>query len=79
MREDGFNLPASPFATFAFASCLALLTFASVSPAAAPVPADHAERMARGLVTFTQHVRPVLVKGCLSCHCLLYTSDAADE
>jgi mono/diheme cytochrome c family protein len=36
--------------------------------AAAPLPADHAERMTRGLVTFTQHVRPVLVKSCLGCH-----------
>ena len=33
-----------------------------------PLPADHAERMTRGLVTFTQHVRPVLVKSCLACH-----------
>ena len=43
--------------------CLALPTFA-----AAPLPADHAERMSRGLVTFTQHIRPVLVRSCLSCH-----------
>ncbi|NDB75617.1 MAG: DUF1549 domain-containing protein, partial [Verrucomicrobia bacterium] len=34
----------------------------------ASLPADHAERMSRGLVTFTQHVRPVLMKSCLSCH-----------
>ena len=32
------------------------------------LPADHAERMSRGLVTFTQHIRPVLVKSCLACH-----------
>ena len=33
-----------------------------------PLPADHAERMTRGLVTFAQHVRPVLVKSCVACH-----------
>ena len=41
---------------------------AFLASAAAPLPADHAERMSRGLVTFTQHVRPVLVKSCLACH-----------
>ena len=40
----------------------------TISFAAAPLPADHAERMTRGLVTFTQHIRPVLVKSCLGCH-----------
>ena len=40
----------------------------TTSFAAAPLPADHAERMTRGLVTFTQHIRPVLVKSCLGCH-----------
>ncbi|NBV23645.1 MAG: DUF1549 domain-containing protein, partial [Proteobacteria bacterium] len=45
-----------------------LLTSVAVTSAAPPLPADHAERMSRGLVTFTQHVRPVLVKSCLNCH-----------
>ena len=40
----------------------------TTSFAAVPLPADHAERMTRGLVTFTQHIRPVLVKSCLGCH-----------
>ncbi len=44
------------------------LLLATTSFAAAPLPADHAERMTRGLVTFTQHIRPVLVKSCLGCH-----------
>ena len=44
------------------------LLLVTTSFAAAPLPADHAERMTRGLVTFTQHIRPVLVKSCLGCH-----------
>ncbi|PHX95387.1 MAG: hypothetical protein CK546_02805, partial [Pedosphaera sp.] len=51
---------------------LLLLALACVSATGAeqksPLPADHAERMTRGLVTFTQHIRPVLVKSCLGCH-----------
>jgi mono/diheme cytochrome c family protein len=35
---------------------------------AVAVPPDHARRMADGLVIFTQHVRPLLVKRCLKCH-----------
>jgi len=68
VRENEGNLFSFPFAASGLASCLALFAFASVSFAAAPLPADHAERMSRGLVTFTQHVRPVLVKSCLNCH-----------
>ncbi len=47
---------------------LGALLLATTSFAAAPLPADHAERMTRGLVTFAQHIRPVLVKSCLGCH-----------
>ena len=47
---------------------LGLFLLVTTSFAAAPLPADHAERMTRGLVTFTQHIRPVLVKSCLGCH-----------
>jgi mono/diheme cytochrome c family protein len=39
-------------------------------PAAAgePLPADHAEKMARGQEVFTQHVRPLLLERCVGCH-----------
>jgi len=47
---------------------LGAFLLATATFSAAPLPADHAERMTRGLLTFTQHVRPVLVKSCLSCH-----------
>ena len=47
---------------------LGLFLLVTTSFAAAPLPADHAERMTRGLVTFTQQIRPVLVKSCLGCH-----------
>lgn len=46
----------------------ASLHFTASFAAAPPLPADHAERMTRGLATFSQHIRPVLVKSCLSCH-----------
>ncbi|KAF0180055.1 MAG: hypothetical protein FD161_1068 [Limisphaerales bacterium] len=47
--------------------CMAA-SFVSAAEPKVSLPADHAERMARGLSTFSQHVRPVLVKSCLSCH-----------
>ncbi len=34
----------------------------------APLPADHAQRMTRGLDLFEKQVRPVLVENCLKCH-----------
>ncbi len=49
---------------------LALLSLASALPcaAAAPLPADHAEKMARGQEVFTRHVRPLLLERCVKCH-----------
>ncbi|MFM2126275.1 MAG: hypothetical protein RL328_2726, partial [Acidobacteriota bacterium] len=35
---------------------------------AATLPADHAERMARGLQTFNAHIRPLLLQHCVKCH-----------
>lgn len=35
---------------------------------AQPVDKDHAEKMARGLVIFRKHVRPVLIQQCVKCH-----------
>ena len=35
---------------------------------AAPLPADHAERMARGLKNFQERVRPLLAERCVKCH-----------
>ncbi len=68
--ESGENSPHSiaQRGLAALALACACLHFAATAHAAAPLPADHAERMSRGLVTFSQHVRPVLVKICLSCH-----------
>lgn len=34
----------------------------------APLPADHAAKMAQGLVLFKENVRPILVAKCLNCH-----------
>jgi cytochrome c553 len=34
----------------------------------APLPSDHAEKMARGAEVFTRHVRTLLVERCLRCH-----------
>lgn len=41
---------------------------AAAEPTAAPVPADHAERMARGLALFKKSVRPILIGRCIRCH-----------
>ena len=46
---------------------IALLAGADIGRTAPP-DADHAEKMARGLDLFKQHVRPVLVARCLNCH-----------
>jgi mono/diheme cytochrome c family protein len=46
-----------------------LVGLASGSPcAAAPLPADHAEKMARGQEVFSRHVRPLLLERCVKCH-----------
>jgi mono/diheme cytochrome c family protein len=49
---------------------LALLGLASAAPcgAAAPLPADHAEKMARGQEVFRRQVRPLLLERCVKCH-----------
>jgi mono/diheme cytochrome c family protein len=54
-----FPIPHSPF-------WAALLLIAA--PAQAQVPADHAERMARGRDLFARHVRPLLAEHCVKCH-----------
>jgi hypothetical protein len=47
----------------------ALVGFASLVPAqGAELPANHAERMTRGLATFQQQVRLLLTEHCLPCH-----------
>lgn len=45
---------------------LTLLSAAALN--AAPLPADHAERMTRGLTLFQKDVRPLLTEHCLNCH-----------
>ena len=35
---------------------------------AVPLPADHAERFARGLQQFERNIRPLLTTHCLKCH-----------
>jgi mono/diheme cytochrome c family protein len=52
------------------ASCFALLATVGALRAAppAPVPPDHAARMARGRELFARHVRPLLAEHCLKCH-----------
>src|SRR5262249_5398328 len=34
----------------------------------APLPADHAAQMAKGLDLFKKHVKPILVDKCIRCH-----------
>ena len=45
---------------------LTLLSAAALN--AAPLPANHAERMTRGLALFQKDVRPLLAEHCLNCH-----------
>jgi len=46
-----------------------LLRFAPFLPGhGAEVPADHADRMSRGLETFQKAIRPLLLEHCLPCH-----------
>ena len=50
-------------------SVLILTLFAAApSFAEAPVPPDHAEKMARGVDLFTKSVRPLLLDRCVRCH-----------
>jgi mono/diheme cytochrome c family protein len=49
-------------------AAVALLAAASVAPAADPVPADHAAKMAAARELFKEKVRPFLVANCLECH-----------
>ena len=45
------------------------MVFASVAAyGAIAVPADHAERMTKGLEAFDRDVRALLVDNCLNCH-----------
>src|SRR5437667_7121433 len=54
---------------FAFAAaCLAWLATMASAWAQQPLPADHAEKMARGRELFAKSVRPVLMDQCLKCH-----------
>jgi mono/diheme cytochrome c family protein len=59
------KVPALPTAPL-----LVLLGLASAAPcgAAAPLPADHAEKMARGQEVFRRQVRPLLLERCVKCH-----------
>ena len=50
------------------ATLLVLSALTCGSVAAAALPSDHAERLARGLETFRTQVRPLLTAHCLKCH-----------
>ncbi|HMF15218.1 MAG TPA: DUF1549 domain-containing protein, partial [Gemmataceae bacterium] len=53
----------------AFATaCIVWLATIGSAPAQQPLPADHAEKMARGRDLFAKHVRQVLIDQCLKCH-----------
>ncbi|MBX7211778.1 MAG: PSD1 and planctomycete cytochrome C domain-containing protein [Verrucomicrobiaceae bacterium] len=43
-------------------------TLCGVASAAATLPADHAQRMTRGLTTFQKDIAPLLKTNCLKCH-----------
>ncbi|MBL9147013.1 MAG: PSD1 domain-containing protein [Verrucomicrobiaceae bacterium] len=47
---------------------LLIALLGSALPAAEPLPADHAKRMERGLVTFQKDIVPLLKTHCLKCH-----------
>jgi hypothetical protein len=48
--------------------CAALLGTTAAGQQAVKVPADHAERMAKGQELFRKHVRQILTDRCLKCH-----------
>jgi mono/diheme cytochrome c family protein len=47
---------------------LAVVPSANAAPQEPPLPADHAEQMARGRELFTRHVRQILLDNCVKCH-----------
>ena len=47
---------------------VAILTAGLLPGAAAELPADHAQKMARGLELFRKEVRPLLQQHCVKCH-----------
>ena len=50
-------------------SAACALVFCRTQAAEAPsVPPDHAERIAKGLLSFQQDIRPLLLEHCLACH-----------
>jgi mono/diheme cytochrome c family protein len=44
------------------------VSFAQTQQKPAPVPPDHAAKMAQGLALFKERVRPLLIAQCLDCH-----------
>jgi mono/diheme cytochrome c family protein len=48
-------------------SAMTLILLGRSAPAAPP-PADHAEKLARGQELFSKHVRAILIDNCLKCH-----------
>src|SRR5215468_11492996 len=60
-RDDNYWI------AFAGACIVWLATIASAR-AQQPLPADHAEKMARGRDLFAKQVRQVLIDQCLKCH-----------
>ena len=52
----------------ALAIGVVISTSASARKPVSDVPADHAEKMAQGLVLFKEKVRPLLIAQCLDCH-----------
>ena len=62
------NTPSRQAGRLAVVVALSCSTAAAVRAGEPPVPADHAEKMQKGLALFKEQVRPVLVKHCLDCH-----------
>jgi len=51
-----------------FLGFVALLAIPANAAPPPPLPADHAEKMAKGTELFTKHVRALLIDNCLKCH-----------
>src|SRR5437016_4571331 len=47
---------------------LIFLALTALAAAAAPVPADHAARMGKGMELFRGGVRALLIENCVKCH-----------
>ncbi len=60
--------PGSVVAVAIAALAFAPLTVAQTQQKPAPVPPDHAAKMAQGLALFKERVRPLLASQCLDCH-----------